>query len=248
MPVRGREWAAIGFTAALACACRLDDRPLSVRPVDAGGGGNSGGVGGTIAGGAAGVGGGTFAGGTAGVAGSAGASGLLAVDASASDVVDANPVVDVSVSCVVDAPSDAEPATPLSDDHEWALWPMPNSEVDVAAGAPNGEQYVDNGDDSVTDLVTGLRWQRRLAMQTFNREYSADQFCKDSILGYHTDWRLPSLIELASLVDLARYNPSIDTNFFPDMLIGCFWSSTLVINCTANGTCGGLPDPYAPLT
>ena len=42
----------------------------------------------------------------------------------------------------------------------WADWPMPNSAVDVAAGAPNPQSYTNNGDGTITDGVTQLRWQQ----------------------------------------------------------------------------------------
>jgi hypothetical protein len=44
---------------------------------------------------------------------------------------------------------------------------MPNSQVDVTAGAPNLESYTDNGDGTVTDNVTGLMWQQAVPATTY---------------------------------------------------------------------------------
>jgi hypothetical protein len=38
------------------------------------------------------------------------------------------------------------------------------------------------------------------------------------------DWRLPAVDELISIADLSRYNPSIDTVYFPNTLSDWFWS------------------------
>jgi hypothetical protein len=61
----------------------------------------------------------------------------------------------------------------------WAEWPMPNSQADVTAGAPNPESYMDNGDGTVTDKVTcscllsdaDPRRPQRLAPPVANRTF-----------------------------------------------------------------------------
>ena len=60
-------------------------------------------------------------------------------------------------------------------------------------------KYVDNGDGTVTDLVTGLMWQRDPGVKmTFDEAIAgADAF---SLAGYD-DWRLPTIKELYSLID-----------------------------------------------
>jgi len=44
----------------------------------------------------------------------------------------------------------------------------------------------------------------------------------------YTDWRLPTRQELESIMDLARYNPAIDTDFFPGTKTSAYWSSTTI--------------------
>jgi hypothetical protein len=110
-------------------------------------------------------------------------------------------------------------------DRSWAQWPMPNGPVDVAAGAPNPENYTDNGDGTVTDDITGLMWQKAVAAGTFTQP-RAVAFCPTLNLAGHSDWRLPSRIELVSIVDPGQINPSINATNFPSTPANKFWSSS----------------------
>ncbi len=95
--------------------------------------------------------------------------------------------------------------------------------------------YQDNGDGTVTDLVTGLMWSKSPDMDGDGDIDYADKMSYDesvaaadtfSLAGY-TDWRLPSIKEMYSLIifsgkDPSGYNgsstdnlvPFIDTNYF----------------------------------
>jgi len=42
----------------------------------------------------------------------------------------------------------------------------------------------------------------------------------------HTDWRLPTINELKTLVDMSRNNPNISTTYFPNTVSAWYWSST----------------------
>jgi hypothetical protein len=97
----------------------------------------------------------------------------------------------------------------------WAQWPMPNIASDVANGAPHPEKLVVNGDDTVTDGVTGLMWQQTESVTGYTRAQAATR-CQKLRLGGHADWRVPSAIELSSIVDFDHANPSIDPTPFPD--------------------------------
>jgi hypothetical protein len=103
---------------------------------------------------------------------------------------------------------------------------MPNAEVEVMAGAPNPESYADNGDGTVTDNVTALEWQQLTPTMAYTQP-EALAYCAGLRLAGHADWRLPSVVELASIVDTGTYNPSIDSTFFPGTpAVGFYWSST----------------------
>lgn len=98
------------------------------------------------------------------------------------------------------------------------------------ADAPVGHFTVINA-DIVMDNSTGLMWQRAAAGPLAWRSgapgsyiYPAKVYCDELSLGGYT-WRLPTLKELRSLVDVRRSNPAIDTSFFSGEA-EYFWSST----------------------
>jgi len=60
--------------------------------------------------------------------------------------------------------------------------------------------YRDNGDGTVSDLITGLTWQQA-HHATRLTEVDAAAACASLKLGGHSDWRLPNIKELFSLAD-----------------------------------------------
>ena len=103
-----------------------------------------------------------------------------------------------------------------------------------------GYNLVINGDGTVTDTSTGLMWQQATAPGTYTWE-QALTYCENLILNNdgqwtsntpnasgakYSDWRLPNSNELQSIVDYSRYNPSIDTTYFPGTVASDYWSST----------------------
>jgi hypothetical protein len=87
----------------------------------------------------------------------------------------------------------------------------------------NGD-YTDHNDGTVTDNSTGLMWQQA---DTSDKTWAdALAYCTSLNLGGYTDWRLPNIKELRSLVAANRSNPAIDTAFFPETSATWFWSST----------------------
>lgn len=72
--------------------------------------------------------------------------------------------------------------------------------------------FVDNQDGTVTDTTTGLMWQKG-HQPTLTQWRGNLDYCEDLELAGHTDWRLPNIRELETLIDDTRYNPSIDPLF-----------------------------------
>jgi hypothetical protein len=104
---------------------------------------------------------------------------------------------------------------------------MPNSQEDVTAGAPNPESYTDNQDGTVTDSVTGLMWQQSVPTTKYTWA-DAVAYCPTLTLAGRNDWRLPSRIELVSIVDPGQASPpSIGGTYFPSTPVDPFWSSSL---------------------
>ena len=102
-----------------------------------------------------------------------------------------------------------------------------------------GAPYTDNGNGTVTDSATGLVWQKCSAGQgttlgdcgtgsiSWYTLSDALMFCEGLILGGRSDWRLPNINELMSIIDYTKDNPSIDSSIFPNTIATMtWWSST----------------------
>ncbi len=99
--------------------------------------------------------------------------------------------------------------------------------------------YKDNNDGTVTDLNTRLTWQQSDNDNDVARTWQqAVDYCADRDLGGKTDWRLPSRLELLSIVDYSRTNPAINRTYFPDCRSNDYWSGTVVASDPANGVWG----------
>jgi hypothetical protein len=73
-------------------------------------------------------------------------------------------------------------------------------------------------DDSIHDKNQKYEWQD--AQDIFIKSLNQDSF------GGATDWRLPTIKELASITYLGRYAPAIDSNWFSNIMSAFYWSST----------------------
>jgi len=77
--------------------------------------------------------------------------------------------------------------------------------------------FVDNGDNTVTDLDTGLMWLQNDSGTGYNWEGALD-LCESLNFAGYDDWRLPNAKELQSIVDYTRSafthgTPAIDPVF-----------------------------------
>ena len=80
----------------------------------------------------------------------------------------------------------------------------------------NPRSYSDLGNGIIQDNVTGLEWQQ-VPNTTYKTWTSAFTYCETLIFppgnDNHADWRLPTVQELATLIDYNRSNPAIDPLF-----------------------------------
>jgi len=90
------------------------------------------------------------------------------------------------------------------------------------ASAPPGRYTITT--DTVFDTVTGLTWQRNISPTQYTWA-NATTYCQNLNLGGAV-WRLPTIKELQSLVDIRASNPAIDLTAFPAAPAAGFWSST----------------------
>jgi len=86
------------------------------------------------------------------------------------------------------------------------------------------DHLVNNGDNTVTDTVTGLMWQQ--ATDEKMEWETAISHCEGLALAGYDDWRLPNQRELRSIADYSKTHPAINTTYFPDTLSSYYWSST----------------------
>jgi hypothetical protein len=107
------------------------------------------------------------------------------------------------------------------EDADWAGWPMPNP---PGSGLPNPSTYDTSTPGVVVDKVTGLIWQHPIDATTYQWD-DAKAHCAGLALA-GGKWRLPTRIELVSLVDYTRQSPAIDVTAFPGTPSAGFWSSS----------------------
>ncbi|WP_022851110.1 PKD domain-containing protein [Limisalsivibrio acetivorans] len=88
------------------------------------------------------------------------------------------------------------------------------------------EPSYSRANDIVTDEVTGLMWQDDADASSINKDWQgAIDYCDALSLGGYSDWRLPSIEELETIVDLGRVLPSADL-VFQNVGNSNYWSST----------------------
>lgn len=98
---------------------------------------------------------------------------------------------------------------------------MPNP---ATAGLPNPASYT-SGSGIVTDNVTKLVWEQPTTAAGFSSSFDdALKHCADKAGG----WRLPTVLELYSLIDFTKTGSMIDERYFPNAPADVFWSSSVV--------------------
>ncbi len=109
--------------------------------------------------------------------------------------------------------------------------------------------YKNNGDGTVTDLNTGLMWQKTPDFDTLRDWDEASDYAQKLVLAGHDDWRLPTIKELYSLIafygSMKTTTPYLDTDYFdfqyPDPETGLrdmdaqYWSSTRYVGSVMQG-------------
>jgi hypothetical protein len=91
-------------------------------------------------------------------------------------------------------------------------------------------RFTDHG-DTVTDNLTGLMWVKAphsLKGNTGGQTYhGAIAFCTGLNYAGYSDWRLPNVRELHSLIDYGCYYPALPSGHpFPGVRSSNYWSST----------------------
>ena len=109
----------------------------------------------------------------------------------------------------------------------------------IPASTPDS-QLVDNGDGTISDMLTGLMWKKCMEgvsgsdcaagaaafftwQQALERPGTVNS--GEGFAGYH-DWRLPNIKELTSIVEEQCYDPAINLNRFPNTPSSYVWSGS----------------------
>ena len=98
----------------------------------------------------------------------------------------------------------------------------------------NGRYVVNDAAKTVSDKVTGLTWQREPPITggdgTGRFQWAtAKTWCADLVLAGQSDWRLPGIVELRTLVRSKTTGTSIDSVAFPNTPVSgtsSYWSAT----------------------
>lgn len=93
------------------------------------------------------------------------------------------------------------------------------------AKAKPGRYVVDAKGETVLDTSTKLTWQRDGEVAGGRTWVEAGKYCK-ALAVAGGGWRLPTVVELHSLVDRGSLPATIDTTAFPLTAIKYYWSST----------------------
>lgn len=109
--------------------------------------------------------------------------------------------------------------------HEYTSW-VGHIRCVRGDSLPESSFSRDNTKKIVTDNTTGLMWQDDAETASVTKTWvNAINYCESLILGDYSDWRLPNINELRSIVDYNEYDPAIDT-VFQNVQSDYYWSST----------------------
>jgi Protein of unknown function (DUF1566) len=96
---------------------------------------------------------------------------------------------------------------------------------------PSASRFTTVFPGAVLDNNTGLVWEQ-LPVGTLRSWKDARIDCVDKNVGGTRGWRLPSVVELASLIDPSLGTPFVPLNVFTNILVGAYWSATVDATAT----------------
>ena len=107
-------------------------------------------------------------------------------------------------------------------------------------GVDSTPRFNDNGDGTVTDLLSGLMWLMDTdcnanAKQTWQAALNGILNLRGCHTSSHEDWRLPNLFELESLRDMGGFSPAFSSGHpFIELHPDRYWSSTTALHDHTN--------------
>ena len=89
------------------------------------------------------------------------------------------------------------------------------------------DRFADHGDGTVTDTKTGLMWATKDNGSLINWP-NALSYCQNYGGGGYSDWRMPAVKELTSIVNRDERIPAVNADFFPQTEPLFYWTSTVL--------------------
>jgi len=84
--------------------------------------------------------------------------------------------------------------------------------------------------DVTIDHSTNLMWQNNEDVQNITKNWDdAKQYCEQMTLDKYDDWRLPTIYELQSVINVENKKPAINNEHLFTAL-GFYWSNTERVN------------------
>ena len=79
-----------------------------------------------------------------------------------------------------------------------------------------------------TDSATGLVWQDDSEAKTNEKDWNgAKSYCENLTLGGYSDWRLPNIFELSTLLDNTKWSKPYILDNIENIASGYYWSSSI---------------------
>lgn len=108
--------------------------------------------------------------------------------------------------------------------------------TDVFANMPLSTQYLDHGNGTLTDQETGYTWFRCSAGQVWAdgkckgravlRNYEdAQAWAAQAQVADTSNWRIPEIDEMSSIIEKDCRSPAVDINAFPGIEPENYWSN-----------------------
>ncbi len=141
---------------------------------------------------------------------------------------------------------------PLPATGQTTCWDSTGTVIPCAGTGQDGDlqkgaalAYTDNGDGTITDVNTGLMWEKQSndgSVHSIGNTYTWDQAFSGHVatlntmsFAGHTDWRVPNYKELVSILNLQNAGPpAVSPAFNNNCLSGC---TVLTCSCTAPYPC-----------
>ena len=148
-------------------------------------------------------------------------------------------------------------AAPTADTGQTGCWDDQGTSRTCTGTGEDGEnqagvswptpRFTDNGDGTVKDNLTGLDWLQDVNCPGMQMGWQAaltwvestlnagSTACTNYTAGTFSDWRLPNIRELSSLVDFSRSSPALPAGHpFVNVQLAFYWSSTSNVSTPGN--------------